>query len=126
MRSLLLFSWIGRQICLQPGGERLEAVLPATASSVEWPQLQQPIASPPVLVFRRNDSSLFSHNIIVQWSSDLMQWTDIEVPYESSGAVSITPNDSDPDLIQVTLPSPAGPNPKIFVRLAVSENEFAR
>ena len=105
--------------------DRIEAVLPPTAGGVEWPQLQQPVGNPPVFVFRRNDSSVFTHNIIVQWSGDLMQWTDIPVPFFSFGEVNITSNDAEPDLIQVTLPTPAGPNPKIFVRLAVSENGFA-
>ena len=58
----------------------------------------------------------------MQWSGDLMQWTDIPVPFFSFGEVNITSNDAEPDLIQVTLPTPAGPNPKIFVRLAVSKN----
>jgi hypothetical protein len=105
--------------------DRIEAVLPTTASGVEWPQLQRPIGKPPVLVFRRKDSSLFSHNLTVQWSGDLKQWTDINVPFDSLDEVIITQNDADPDLIEVTLPSPPGPNPQIFVRLAVSENAFA-
>jgi hypothetical protein len=105
--------------------DRIEAVLPATPSGVEWPQLQQALGNPPVLVFRRKDSSLFSHNLTVQWSGDLTQWTDISVPFDSLDEVIITQNDADPDLIEVTLPNPPGPNPKIFVRLAVSENESA-
>jgi hypothetical protein len=105
--------------------DRIEAVLPATASGVEWPQLQRPLGKPPVLVFRRKDSSLFSHNLTVQWSGDLKLWTDINVPFDSIDEVIITPNDADPDLIEVTLPSPPGPNPQLFVRLAVSENAFA-
>jgi hypothetical protein len=104
--------------------DRIEAVLPAAGNSLEWGTFEQPVASAPVFQFRRKDSSLFTHTIVLQWSSDLKNWTDIPIPFSSFGEVSVSSNDSDPDLIKVTLPSPVGPNGRIFARLAVSSSSL--
>lgn len=102
--------------------DRLEAVLPSVAGSLEWPVLQQPVGAAPVLVFRRKAPSLFSHDLMVQWSNDLVTWTDIPIPFSSEGAVTIIPDDIDLYRVEVTLPPPSGGNPKIFTRLSVRKS----
>ncbi len=99
--------------------DRMEAVLPAVGNQVEWPAIQYTPGSPAVFRFRRKDSSLFSHNLTVQWSYDLTEWNDMTIPFSSFDGVQITENDSDPDLIEVTLPTPEEPHQRIFARLAV-------
>lgn len=105
--------------------DRLEAVLPALGSSVDMPSLQYAPGSPAVFRFRRKDSSRFSYNLVVQWSQDLITWTDIQVPFSSFEETQITENEDDPDLIEVTLPSPGGLHPRIFARLAAAKSAFA-
>jgi len=104
--------------------DRLEAVLPAIGNLVEFPSLQYAPGSPAVFRFRRKDSSRFGYNLVVQWSEDLISWTDIQVPYSSFEEIQITENEDDPDLIEVTLPSPGGVHPRIFARLAVTKSSF--
>jgi hypothetical protein len=100
--------------------DRLEAVLPAIGNTVEFPSLQYASGSPAVFSFRRNDSSRFSYNLVVQWSEDLISWTDIQVPFSSFEEIQITENEDDPDLIEVTLPSPSGLHPRMFARLVTA------
>ena len=105
--------------------DRLEAVLPALGNQVELPSLQYAPGSPAIFRFRRKDDSRFSYDLVVQWSEDLITWTDVQVPFSSFEEVQITENDDDPDLIEVTLPSPVGPHPRIFARLAAAKSSFA-
>ena len=104
--------------------DRFEAVLPAAGNSLEWPSLGSPSISPPTFTFRRIDGSNFTHNITVQWSSDLQNWHDIAIPDATKGAVTIIANDNDPDSIVVSLPTPQGANQKIFARLAIRKISF--
>lgn len=105
--------------------DRLEAVLPALGNQVELPSLQYAPGSPAVFRFRRKDSSRFGYNLVVQWSQDLISWTDIQVPYSSFEEVQITENDENPDFVEVTLPNPVGPHQRIFARLSVAKSSFA-
>jgi hypothetical protein len=108
--------------------DRLEAVLPPGPSAQpEWPVVVRaappPIhgAPPPVpnFTFRRQDSSVATYALTVQWSTDLKTWTDIAIPQTSAGDIVILPNGNDPDTITVTLPPGIGA-PQFFVKLKVT------
>jgi hypothetical protein len=101
--------------------DRMDAVLPAIGNQVEAPSIQYSSGAPAVFRFRRQDSSLFSHTIEVQWSYDLVEWNDLQVPISSFEEITITDNGADPDLIEVTLPTPVEPHRRIFARLAVKK-----
>jgi hypothetical protein len=98
----------------------LEAVLPASGSSLEWPTISPNPTGGSVYTFRRLDSSIGARIVTVQWSQDLTNWTDILIDGNNNPSeVQIQENGSDPDRIQVTLPYAAGQT-KIFARLLVN------
>lgn len=99
--------------------DRLEAVLPLVGGRLEMPVLHPPVATIPVFTFRRNDESLFGHTIVVQWSTDLVQWNDIAIPYSTFDNVTIVSNDDQPDSISVSLPPLAPGQTRVFARLTV-------
>ena len=97
----------------------LDAVLPASGSSVEWPTISFNPAGGSVFTFRRLDSSIGVRIVTVQWSQDLVNWTDILIDTGNNlPEVQIEENGSDPDRIQVTLPDTVGQT-RIFARLRV-------
>lgn len=96
----------------------LEEVLPPQGDGVEWPTLTRNVGGNSLYTFRRLDSSVGHRQLVVQWSDNLEDWTDLSIPLTSTGPVTVTENDSDPDLIQVVLPDPSGQR-QFFVRLCV-------
>ncbi len=101
--------------------DRLEAVLPAAPNGqLEWPLVTRTPGAPPSFSFRRLDQSLGAYNLIVQWSTDLIGWTNVPIPPTSGGSVVIVGNGSAADSITVNLPE-GQDSPQFFVRLAVEQ-----
>ena len=96
----------------------LEEVLPPQGAGVEWPTLDHDAGGGSVYSFRRLDSSIGARDLVVQWSENLDDWTDISIPVSTGGGVTVTENGTDPDLIEVVLPDPSGQG-KFFARLRV-------
>ena len=72
-----------------------------------------------VFEYNRSKSSLGNTQQSVQYGSDLMGWTLVEIPATSAGNVNITPVNSAFDNVKATIP--AG-NAKTFARLKVTQN----
>jgi fibronectin-binding autotransporter adhesin len=72
------------------------------------------------LVFRykRNDGSISTTEQTVQWSTDMVNWTDIPIPQTSLLPVAITPNGDQPDDVKVSITRVAG---SMYVRLKVMQ-----
>jgi hypothetical protein len=98
----------------------LEFVLrtaPMTPSTTALPAIQQD-GGQWVFEYDRNDDSLPPATTqVVQYGSDLSDWTDITIPATSSGAVTITPG-MPTDHVRVVIPNSGG---KVFARLKASQ-----
>lgn len=76
-----------------------------------------------ILTFTRNDSSESSTTLYVQWSTDLVAWTDVPVTATSSGpdpsgiGISVIENAATPDAVTVTVPRSLGADGRLFLRL---------
>lgn len=76
--------------------------------------------------FTRNDASESTASLRVQWGTSLGGWTNVPIgitgtPADDDGVVvSISHNDSAPDIIVVTLPRSLAGGNRLFVRLSAS------
>jgi hypothetical protein len=84
-------------------------------SSASIKPTQQLVGSNVEFSFKRSDDSEADTVQTVQWSTNLVTWTDIPVNPAPAGNVAITENGTAPDDVKVTIPR--GTNTKMFVRL---------
>lgn len=102
----------------------LEAVLPPLANGqLEAPTLELPAGLPPRFSFRRLDSSLTTHDLTVEWSTnptDPNAWNPIPIPLSSQGDITIIDHGGEPDEVQVSIPAAVN-QPRAFCRLKVEE-----
>lgn len=107
-----------------PAPSQLEAVLPMLpGGELESPMLKLPAGLPPRFSFRRLDSSLATHVLTAEWSTNLADpnaWNPILIPVSSEGDITIIERGSDPDKVLVSIPAAAN-KPHAFCRLKVEE-----
>lgn len=75
-----------------------------------------------ILTFNRSDATETTSTQYVQWSSDLLTWTDVHVGASSNTnaqgvVVSVTENAAAPDVISVSVPRSLSMNGHLFVRV---------
>ena len=99
----------------------LEFVLmgdPLVASSAQLPTITPATGGAWTFEYERSDLSIPPATTqIVQYGSNLTDWTDVSIPLTSSGTVTITPG-SPSDRVSVAIPDLGG---NVFTRLKVTE-----
>ncbi|BCU79727.1 autotransporter-associated beta strand repeat-containing protein [Luteolibacter sp. LG18] len=74
-----------------------------------------------VLTFSRSDASEGDVTLNVEWSANLITWTDIPVTATTSSSVFVQENDAFDDTVSVAIPKSNAVNGKLFVRLKATK-----
>lgn len=100
----------------------LLAVLPATPTGVEMPELAFTPDDSPIFSFKRLTSSVAEYQLTVEISNDLTEWTLLPVPLQTTEGFEIESLDPATDLVSIAIDSEEFTDPtRLFFRLRVDE-----